>query len=153
VGPRSGLDAVEPYRDSNSNFSIVQPVASNYTDYDIPTIGYVMKVVAHVVVADSYCCWRSLNISDLLHCSQISGLETCTDRQTDRPATLQKCGCQIHRTSMHPLCMTLYISNSTYRGSVPQEITCLTCVRMIPGSNLGLNIDYPRFLRGILNSN
>jgi hypothetical protein len=37
VGPRTGLDDVEkrnsrPYRDSNSDPSAVQPVASRYTD-------------------------------------------------------------------------------------------------------------------------
>jgi hypothetical protein len=37
VGPRAGLDDVEmrkffPHRDSNSGLSVVQPVASRYTD-------------------------------------------------------------------------------------------------------------------------
>jgi hypothetical protein len=35
VGPRTGLDDVEK-RDSNSDLSVVQPVASRYTDYAIP---------------------------------------------------------------------------------------------------------------------
>jgi hypothetical protein len=34
--PRAGLDDVEKYRDSKSNPSVVQPVASRYTDYSIP---------------------------------------------------------------------------------------------------------------------
>jgi hypothetical protein len=38
---RTGLDDVERnnsrlYQDSNSDFSVVQPVASRYTDYGIP---------------------------------------------------------------------------------------------------------------------
>jgi hypothetical protein len=41
VGPRNGLDNMEEikfwhYRDSNSSTSVVQPVASRITDYDIP---------------------------------------------------------------------------------------------------------------------
>jgi hypothetical protein len=41
VGVRAGLDDVEMgtflcYRDSNSDPLVVQPVASRYTDYDIP---------------------------------------------------------------------------------------------------------------------
>jgi hypothetical protein len=41
VGPRTGLDEVEkrkflPYRDSNFDPSVVQPVASRYTDCAIP---------------------------------------------------------------------------------------------------------------------
>jgi hypothetical protein len=42
VGPRIGLDDVEKgeksylYRDSNSDLSVVQPVASRCTDSDIP---------------------------------------------------------------------------------------------------------------------
>jgi hypothetical protein len=40
VDPRAGLDDLEkrkiwPYRDSNSNPSVVQPIASRYTDYAI----------------------------------------------------------------------------------------------------------------------
>jgi hypothetical protein len=45
VGPRAGLEALEkrksrPYRDSNSDPSVVQPVASRYTDYSIPDLMY-----------------------------------------------------------------------------------------------------------------
>jgi hypothetical protein len=41
VDPRAGLDDMEkrkflPYRDSNSDPSIVQPVGSRYNDYAIP---------------------------------------------------------------------------------------------------------------------
>jgi hypothetical protein len=41
VGPRTGVEDVEnwdnswPYRDSNSDSSVVQPAASRYTDYTI----------------------------------------------------------------------------------------------------------------------
>jgi hypothetical protein len=40
-GPKVGLDDVEkrqflPYRDSNSDPSFIQPLASRYTDYAIP---------------------------------------------------------------------------------------------------------------------
>jgi hypothetical protein len=41
MGPRTGLDDVEkekswPYRDSNSDPSVTQPVASHYTDWASP---------------------------------------------------------------------------------------------------------------------
>jgi hypothetical protein len=41
MDPRAGLDDVEngkflTYRDSNSDPSVVQPVATRYTDYTIP---------------------------------------------------------------------------------------------------------------------
>jgi hypothetical protein len=43
VGPEAGLNDVEkknssPYRDSNSDPSVVQPVASRYTDWAISTL-------------------------------------------------------------------------------------------------------------------
>jgi hypothetical protein len=43
VGPRFGPGGVEkkkffPYRDSNSDFSVVQPVASHYTNCPIPAL-------------------------------------------------------------------------------------------------------------------
>jgi hypothetical protein len=36
VGPRAGLDDVEKIQDSNSDLSVLQPVASCYTDCAIP---------------------------------------------------------------------------------------------------------------------
>jgi hypothetical protein len=41
MGPGTGLDGMEKrkffiLRGSNSNFSVVQPIASRYTDYAIP---------------------------------------------------------------------------------------------------------------------
>jgi hypothetical protein len=60
VGPRAGLDDVEKrkffnLRDSNSDPSVVQPVASRYTDYSIPapllteTFSKVMIVLTYAV--------------------------------------------------------------------------------------------------------
>jgi hypothetical protein len=47
VDPRTRLDDVEgekscPYRDSNSDPSAVQPVASRYTDCDIPALCFLL---------------------------------------------------------------------------------------------------------------
>jgi hypothetical protein len=52
VGLRSGLDAVEkrkflPYRDSNSDPSVIQPVASRYTD--CATLAPGMVLVTHKI--------------------------------------------------------------------------------------------------------
>jgi hypothetical protein len=54
VGPRPGLDNVEkrkiwPYRDLNSDPSVVQLVASRYTDYAILAFGVPWRQQAEVV--------------------------------------------------------------------------------------------------------
>jgi hypothetical protein len=50
VGPRAGLDEMErgnslSYRDSNSDPSVVQPVASRYTDCVIPALKQINTAV------------------------------------------------------------------------------------------------------------
>jgi hypothetical protein len=49
VNHRTGLDDV-PHRDSHSDLSVVQPVASRYTGYAIPALGVLSSAV---VKADS----------------------------------------------------------------------------------------------------
>jgi hypothetical protein len=56
VDPRAGLDDLKrtfltlaglelPYRDSNSNSSVIQPIASCYTDCAIPTPDRIIRFI------------------------------------------------------------------------------------------------------------
>jgi hypothetical protein len=52
VDPRAGLDDVEkrkflPHRDSNADPSVVEPVASRFTDCDIPASWNSAKLIKH----------------------------------------------------------------------------------------------------------
>jgi hypothetical protein len=54
VGPRNGLDSVErekswSYRDSNSDPSVVHPVASRYTDCAIPALSSVGTMTRYLL--------------------------------------------------------------------------------------------------------
>jgi hypothetical protein len=62
VGPRASLDTVSkrkipsPHRESNSDHPIVQPVASRYTDWPIPTLSEnIFKVVSLSSSVHEFC--------------------------------------------------------------------------------------------------